>query len=160
VTTPLHLACKLSNDEAVRQLIDHHAYDVNVLVNNKSAIYELLSTSCYLDFNILNFLMKRRKPCINSGNKLPLNQAILRGNPFIIKSLIEFGKPHPQLRDVNGKAPIHIAASKLDMDTFDQLVETTGVDPMMPDKDGNTILHLLTMGVIRDAEYDFVKSVI
>jgi len=43
------------------------------LINEKSALFELLSTSCYLDFNILNFLMKKRKPCINSGNKLPLN---------------------------------------------------------------------------------------
>ena len=72
---------------------------MNILVNEKNAVFELLSTSCYLDFNILNFLMKKRKPCINSGNKLPLNQAILRGNPFIIKSLIEFGRPHPYLKD-------------------------------------------------------------
>lgn len=119
ITTPFHLACKLSNDEAVRQLVDQHNYDINILLHNKSALYELLSTSCYLDFNILNFLLKKRKPCINSGCKLPLNQAILRGNPFIIKSLIEFGKPHPFIRDINGKASIHIAASKLDSDTFD-----------------------------------------
>ena len=62
-------------------------------------MYELLSSAGYLDFNILNFLMKKRKPCINSGKKLPLHQAILRGNPFIINSLIEFGKPHPFIKD-------------------------------------------------------------
>ena len=107
ITTPLHLACKVSNDEGVRQLIDLHNYDVNILLNEKSAIFDLLSTSCYLDFNILNFIFKKTKPNIN------------RGNPFIIKSLIEFGKPHPYARDLNGKAAIHIAASKLDVDTFD-----------------------------------------
>lgn len=122
ITTPFHLACKLSNDEAVRQLVDQHNYDINILLHNKSALHELLSTSCYLDFNILNFLLKKRKPCINSGNRLPLNQAILRGNPFIIRSLIEFGKPHPYLRDLNGKSPIHMAAGKLDVDTFDTLI--------------------------------------
>jgi len=53
---------------------------------------------------------------------MPLNQAILRGNPFIIKSLIEFGKPNPFIRDINGKSNVHIAASKLDMDTLEQLV--------------------------------------
>jgi ankyrin repeat protein len=157
ITTPFHLACKLSNDEAVRQLVDQHSYDVNILINNKSALHELLSTSCYLDFNILNFLLKKRKPNINSGNKLPLNQAILRGNPFIIKSLIEFGRPHPMIRDSQGKASIHIAAVKLDMDSFDALVQA-GADPMMPDSEGNTILHMLTLGVIRDAEYDFIKQ--
>lgn len=101
--------------------------------------------------------MKKRKPCINSGVKLPLNQAILRGNPFIIRSLIEFGKPHPYVRDFNGRSPIQIAACKLDTETLDALVNECGMDPMIPDNDGNTFLHLLTMGVISDAEYDFVK---
>ena len=66
--------------------------------------------------------MKKRKPCINSGIRLPLNQAILRGNPFIIKSLIEFGSPHPYKKDLNGKSPVHIAGAKLDFDTLDALV--------------------------------------
>ena len=157
ITTPLHLACKLSNDEAVRQLINEQNYDVNILCQEKSALSELLSTACYLDFNILNFLMKKRKPCINSGVKLPLNQAILRGNPFIIRSLIEFGKPHPFVRDGNGRSPVHIAGSKLDMETLDALVDEVGSDPMQPDNDGNTILHTLCLGVITDKEYDFVK---
>lgn len=158
ITTPFHLACKLSNDEAVRQLVDQHNYDINILINNRSALHELLSTSCYLDFNILNFLLKKRKPCINSGDRLALNQAILRGNPFIIKSLVEYGKPHPFLKDVNGKASIHIAACKLDLDTFEELITNTSADPLLPDKDGNTFLHHLALGVIRDAEYDFVKQ--
>jgi hypothetical protein len=46
---------------------------VNILVNERNAVFELLSTSCYLDFNILNFLMKKRRPCINSGDRLPMN---------------------------------------------------------------------------------------
>ncbi len=61
-----------------------------------------------------------------------MNQAILRGNPFIIKTLIEFGKPNHYVRDVNGKAAIHIASAKLDMDTFDLLVKA-GADPMLTD---------------------------
>jgi hypothetical protein len=52
---------------------------------------------------------------------------------------------------------MHIAASKLDMETLDALVNECGMDPMQPDNDGNTFLHLLAMGVISDAEYDFVK---
>jgi ankyrin repeat protein len=158
ITTPMHLACKLSNDEAVRELIDNHNYDVNILLHQQSPLYELLSTSCYLDFNILNFMLKKRKPCVNSGNKLPFNQAVMRGNPFIIKSIIEYGKPHPYLRDYMGKSCVHIAASKLDMDTLDSLVDDVQADPMIPDNEGNTFLHALCMGVIRDAEYDFVKQ--
>ena len=156
ITSPFHLACKLSNDEAVRQLVESHDFDINILVNEKSALYELLSTSCYLDFNILNYLLKKRKPSINSGKRLPLNQAILRGNPFIIKSLIEFGKPNHFIKDCNGKAPIHVSAGKLDMDTFDMLIKE-GSDPMFPDNDGNTILHIMALGTIGDAEYDFIK---
>lgn len=43
------------------------------------------------------------------------------------------------------------------MDTLDSLIKDCGADAMLPDGDGNTILHLLALGVIRDAEYDFVK---
>lgn len=83
----------------------------------------------------------------------------MRGNPFIIKTLIEFGKPNHYVRDVNGKAAIHIAASKLDMDTFDLLIKA-GADPMLSDTNGNTILHLMALGAIKDAEYDFIKALI
>ena len=62
-------------------------------------------------------------------------------------------------RDINGKAPIHVAAGKLDLDTFDKLVQK-GADPMMPDKVGNTILHIMAFGAIRDIEYDFIKEII
>lgn len=86
-----------------------------------------------------------------------MNQSILRANPFIIRSLIEFGQPHPYLRDGNGKSPCHIAASKLDVDTLEALVTEVGCDPMQPDNEGNTILHQLCLGVITDAEYDFIK---
>lgn len=83
----------------------------------------------------------------------------MRGNPFIIKTLIEYGKPNHYVRDVNGKTALHIAASKLDMDTFDLLIKS-GADPMLTDNEGNTILHLMALGVIRDAEYDFIKAII
>jgi ankyrin repeat protein len=45
------------------------------------------------------------------------------------------------------------------MDTFDLLIKA-GADPMLSDSDGNTILHLMALGVIRDAEYDFIKQII
>lgn len=31
---------------------------------------------------------------------------------------------------------------------------------MTPDKVGNTILHMLALGVIRDIEYDFAKILV
>jgi ankyrin repeat protein len=139
--------------------VETHSFDINILLNEKSALFELLSTAGYLDFNILNYLMKKRRPCVNSGVKLPLNQAILRGNPFIIKTLIEYGKPNPYVSDINGKSPLHIAAAKLDMQTIEMLV-AKGADPIMPDKVGNTMLHILAFGTIRDVEYDFIKQII
>jgi hypothetical protein len=71
--------------------------------------------------------------------------------------LIEFGRPDPFKRDFQGKNAVHMAAIKLDMDTLDSLISQCGFDAMLPDSEGNTLLHLLTLGVIRDAEYDFVK---
>jgi ankyrin repeat protein len=85
--------------------------------------------------------------------------AILRGNPFIIKTLLEFGNPNPFVKDANGKNAIHMAAAKLDTETFEHLIRL-GADPLTPDNDGNTFLHLMAMGTIKDAEYDFVRNAI
>ena len=74
----------------------------------------------------------------------------------MIKTLLELGNPNPFAVDKTGKAPIHIAAAKLDIDTFDALVRS-GADPMMPDADGNTVLHIMALGTIKDKEYDFIK---
>lgn len=71
---------------------------------------------------------------------------------------MELGKPDPYVKDLHGKAAIHLAAAKLDKDTFEALIRTTGVDPMMPDSDGNTFLHIMALGMIKDTEYDFVRS--
>lgn len=62
LTTPLHLACQTSNIEAVRQLIEMQNYDVNVLLNEKNFVVELLQNSGYQDFSILNMILKKRKP--------------------------------------------------------------------------------------------------
>jgi ankyrin repeat protein len=158
-TTPLHLACQNSNIEAVRILIEQQKYDVNVLLNDKNFLVELLQNSGYMDFSIMNMIFKKRKPQINSGKQLALNQAILRGNPFMIKTLLELGNPNPFVRDKQGKGPIHIAAAKLDRETFEALIRK-GADPMMPDADGNTFLHIMAMGTIKDKEYDFIKAMV
>lgn len=77
----------------------------------------------------------------------------------MIQTLLKFGNPNPFVRDAAGKAPIHIAAAKLDKDTFEALVRT-GADPMMPDADGNTFLHIMALGVIKDQEYDLIKQAV
>ena len=90
-----------------------------------------------------------------------MNQAILRGNPFMINALLEHGNCNPYVRDATGKSPIHIAAAKLNRDTFEKLMRApTNADPMMPDADGNTFLHIMALGVIKDTEYDFIKQMV
>lgn len=78
---------------------------------------------------------------------------------MIIRTLLEFGNPNPYVNDSLGKNAIHVAAAKLDRDSFASLVEK-GYDPMIPDKGGNTILHVMAFGAIRDIEYDFIKEII
>jgi ankyrin repeat protein len=95
---------------------------VNILIKEKNFLVDLLETARYKDFSILNVIFSRKKPCINSGIKLPLNIAILRGNPYIVRTLLELGNPHPYTKDAAGKSPIHIAAIKLDTETFEFLV--------------------------------------
>lgn len=73
LTTPLHIAAEHSNIEAVRCLIQNHNYDVNILIKEKNFLIDLLETAGYKDFSILNVLFSKKRPCINSGVKLPLN---------------------------------------------------------------------------------------
>ena len=62
MTTPLHLACQNSNIEAVQQLLELQEFDVNILLNEKNFVVELLQHSGYLDFSILNMIMKKKRP--------------------------------------------------------------------------------------------------
>ncbi len=78
----------------------------------------------------------------------------------MINALLEHGDCNPCVRDALGKSPIHIAAAKLNRDIFEKLIRTTGTDPMMPDADGNTFLHIMALGVIKDTEYDFIKQMV
>lgn len=80
ITTPLHLACQLSNEEAARVLLTDHNYDVNILLYEKNFLYDLLNTGGIEDFKILSRAFKDFCPCVNSGSKMPINQAIFRGN--------------------------------------------------------------------------------
>ena len=66
--------------EAARILLTDHNYDVNILLHEKNFIYDLLSTANWEDMSILASVFQKRKPCVNSGTRIALNQAILRGN--------------------------------------------------------------------------------
>jgi ankyrin repeat protein len=59
--------------------------------------------------------------------------------------LLEHGRPSPFARDAKGKNAMHVAASKVDLDSFEHLIEL-GADAMQPDPEGNTFLHLLALG--------------
>ena len=70
--------------------------------------------------------------------------------------MLEHGQPNPYAKDERGITPLHTACAKMDWETFEDLINRGG-DAMLPDKDGNTFLHLLCQGVVKDLEYDFAK---
>ena len=78
----------------------------------------------------------------------------------MINALLEYGEASPFVRDAMGKSPIHIAAAKLNREIFEKLIRVTGADPMLPDADGNTFLHIMALGVIKDTEYDFIRQMV
>ena len=158
-TTPIHVACRLSNDDAIRALIESHQYDFDILLEDVSPTFELISTSTYQDLVILSYAMKTWKPDINAGVRLPVNQAIDRGNKLITKVLLEYGKPNFYKKDIDGIAPIHVAGMKRDVEMF-QLLAKKGADPTTPDGEGNTILHYLWEGAVKDSEFQFIKDLI
>jgi len=69
----LHLAAHNSFVEAIKILIEKHKYDLNILVNEKSFLIDLLENPGLKDFSILNSIFKNSEVCINSGARLPLN---------------------------------------------------------------------------------------
>jgi ankyrin repeat protein len=71
--------------------------------------------------------------------------------------MLEHGNPNPYAKDEKGITPLHVASAKLDWETFEELINKGG-DAMLPDKDGNTFLHLLCLGVVKDIDYDFAKQ--
>jgi len=71
---------------------------------------------------------------------------------------MESGNPNPYTRDASGKSPLHMAAVKLDADTFEAFIEDLDCDPLLPDADGNSWVHTLALGTITDREYDFIKK--
>lgn len=72
---------------------------------------------------------------------------------------MEKGSPSPYVKDATGKAPIHVAAAKIDMETFETLV-SLGCDPLTPDAYGNTFLHMLTQGTVRENEFVFIRDTV
>lgn len=70
--------------------------------------------------------------------------------------MLEHGNPNPYAKDINGFTPVHFACAKLDWETFEDLIKIGG-DPLLPDHEGNTFMHLLCEGGIKDIEYDFAK---
>jgi len=73
--------------------------------------------------------------------------------------LIEAGKPNLFWRDAFGKTPVHYAGIKRDWGIL-ELLFSKGADPNIPDGDGNTILHYMCEGHVRDFELDLMKWLI
>jgi hypothetical protein len=67
ITTPLHLACQMSNEEAARILLTDHNFDVNILLHDRNFLVDLLDTASWEDYSILMTVLKKRKVCVNSG---------------------------------------------------------------------------------------------
>lgn len=61
--------------------------------------------------------------------------------------------------DARGKTAIHIAGMKWDKAVLDLLINK-GADPNIPDNDGNTVLHYLCEGAVREFELELIKWLI
>jgi hypothetical protein len=157
VTSPLHIAARASNKHAVHLLVDQHDFNVNILVNKRSFLLDLMDNSGLHDHQCLQKVFASRRPEVNAGAKLPLIRAIQRGNPYII-DLILTADPNPYTLDDDGKSPIHVAALKHNLDCFERLVKM-GFDPMLPDREGNTLVHLICQKQVKEKDYNFLRHV-
>ena len=103
----------------MRILLNDHDHEVNILLKDNNILCDLLSTCNNLDFEIIKKIFKERKLCINSGKKIPMIQAIIKGQKDFINILFEYGNPNPYSKDENGISAIHAASAKLDWESFE-----------------------------------------
>lgn len=60
-------------------------------------------------------------------------------------------------KDNFGRAPVHVAGDKGDAEIFRDLLRR-GADPNMPDVKGNTVLHYLCAGPLKEAHFSLLKE--
>ena len=130
---------------------------VSIRSLDKSALYEVLSNEVALPNKVLStvrFMMRSGTIDIESGEYLPLIKSI--GNANLSKILIETGKINYYRRDAKGQTPVHKAGELQDRSVLENMAKM-GADLSIPDSKGNTVLHYICQGPVRDEQFALIK---
>ena len=134
--TPLHLASKYGHIDIVRYLINFK--NCSALCKDNDGFVPYLLAIANNRTNVAVFLLQHQYE-INEPNLL-IHSACKAGHIFNIQYLIKHY--HPQIRDENGFAPLHIACEKGYLEIVKLLIKEANCDPNCRTIKGMTPLHL------------------
>ena len=142
---PLHQACRRSNWDMMKMLIEHGA-DVNQACDGlpgtpiQAALLRYDAEPPHPVEEMVNYLIAHGADVTAEGGLLryPLNAAALKGTPSLISLLLEKGAK-TDVRDGMGRMPVHAAAFH-GIDNFQTIIDRDG-DINSRDEMGRTALH-------------------
>jgi ankyrin repeat protein len=145
--TPLYIACIDENIKMVRELIMRGA-DPNILTDNDSSILGLLLDTSS-DIELYSLILRAGADpnyIANENEHAPIVRAIWKGNPIIVKMLIDAGANMNHI-DIDGNTPLMIACGvHEDYDPDIEIIITllnSNVDVNIRSAAGDTALEIL-----------------
>ena len=146
--TPLILACKHENKEAVNILINNNEIEIDLQDNNgKTAI---MYATIFQNFDIIKMLLNYNANInlLDKENDTPLMYAVMLKNLNILELLLK-EKANPNIKNNKGQFPLTYAAKEHhnDIEGYTQIIKVLldyGADPRVQDKFKNTALTYVT----------------
>ena len=140
--TPLHDACRLGSLIAVQCLLQAPNCDPNIKNQEGLTALQVTPPEC---INVIKELVLHgaNPNAVDSDGTTPLHRACHAGELESVKFLLKTAKCDPNHVNVNGRTPFHMTSVK-DSDILQELIRHGG-NPVIVDKDGNTLLHIACM---------------
>eukprot|EP00525_Craspedostauros_australis_P011299 CAMPEP_0198133014 /NCGR_PEP_ID=MMETSP1442-20131203/59339_1 /TAXON_ID= /ORGANISM="Craspedostauros australis, Strain CCMP3328" /LENGTH=869 /DNA_ID=CAMNT_0043794117 /DNA_START=238 /DNA_END=2850 /DNA_ORIENTATION=- len=151
--TPLHVACKRQERDAIEYLlqasktngsfnIQNHDGDTPVHLAFHRGVFFPLGDATRLT-HLFEFIQHQLIPTTNLSDLSHLNDRV--GDTVITKRLIEEAKPIANIQNRAGNTLLHLACMNKDseMSTLQQLVGHDSVDATLQNSDGDTPLHCI-----------------
>lgn len=146
--TPLILACKHENKEAINILINNNEIEIDLQDNNgKTAI---MYATIFQNFDIIKMLLNYNANInlLDKENDTPLMYAVMLKNLSILELLLK-EKANPNIKNNKGQFPLTYAAKEHhnDIDVYTKIIKVLldyDSDPKVQDKFKNTALTYVT----------------
>ena len=144
--TPLHLACRVKNQQALSELVNTHGVNVNVI--NKLDETPLHIAVMWKNQEALEKLINTTGVIVNSVDEFkptPLHHAIKYQNQEAIEKLLSIPEVNVNACDEMKATPLHLAVKYHNHEAVEKLINTSGVNVNAIDMWKQTPMHIATL---------------